>query len=264
MYKEQKKKKIHKIKVSKNKANSSNTVKNSKNGKFNLNSNNINNNTNKKPNIYIIKLNNSKINEKNNEFDEEKFKIFYDRETKELVIRIEKEIIETMKWIMPDKLYDIYEQREEEKKTKNMVKIPNDLLQKYKQYNANIVNNIDYPKRILPPVINNNNLPKSEIIIMKYLYISTLSEGFYFGDFCSDSLTLFCPKYLMKAKSSRIPLKMHEFYLFRNMTVISNSNDTCLYSFNKKLFFSYIAKFIENKTSHKKRYLLYHPLFARK
>ena len=262
LYKEQKKKKIHKIKVSKNKANSSNTVKNSKNGKFNLNSNNINNNTNKKPNIYIIKLNNSKINEKNNEFDEEKFKIFYDRETKELVIRIEKEIIETMKWIMPDKLYDIYEQREEEKKTKNMVKIPNDLLQKYKQYNANIVNNIDYPKRILPPVINNNNLPKSEIIIMKYLYISTLSEGFYFGDFCSDSLTLFCPKYLMKAKSSRIPLKMHEFYLFRNMTVISNSNDTCLYSFNKKLFFSYIAKFIENKTSHKKRYLLYHPLFA--
>ena len=78
-----------------------------------------------------------------------------------------------MKWIMPDKLYDIYEQREEEKKTKNMVKIPNDLLQKYKQYNANIVKNIDYPKRILPPVINNNNLPKSEIIIMKYLYIST-------------------------------------------------------------------------------------------
>ena len=254
LYKDKKKKKIHKIKVNKNKSLS---VQNNKNRKINLN-------INKKSNIYKIKLNSSRsrISEESNEFDDNKLKIFYDREIKELVIRIEEEIIETMKWIMPDKLYEIYEKIEDDKKIKKLIRIPDELIQKYKQYNSNIINNKDYSKRILPPKINNKKLEKREIIIMKYLYISTLFKGFYFGDFCSDSLTLFCPKYLINAKNSRIPLKMHEFYLFRNMTVISNSNSTCLLSFNKKLFFANISKFIENKTYPKKKFLLNHPLFA--
>ena len=167
-----------------------------------------------------------------------------------------------MKWIMPDKLYDIYEKLQDEKKVKKMVKIKKELIEKYKLYNPNITNVVDYPKRILPPKINNNNLEKKEITIMKYLNISSLSKGEYFGDFCSDSLTLFSPKYLNNAKNSVIPLKMHNFYSFRNMTVISGLNNTSLLSFNKKLFFTNISKFIENKTLSKKKYLLNHPLFA--
>ena len=162
------------------------------------------------------------------EFDENKFKIFYDKDIKEVVLRIEEEIIETMKWIMPDKLYDK-----------------------------------EYHKRIYPPIIYNKNLEKKEMIIMKYLHLYTISKGCYFGDFCSDSLTLFCPKYLNLAKNSRLPLKIHNFFLFRNMTVISNTNNTCLLSFNKKTFFTYISKFIENKTSSKKKFLIYNPLFAK-
>ena len=250
IYKTETKKKIQKIKIKKDK---DKPIQNIKKTGINFN---------KKTSIYKVKINpNYKIADES-EFDDNKFKIFNDRETKELVIRIEEEIIETMKWIMPDRLYDIFEKMDGDRKIKKMVQIPEDLIQKYKQNNANIIKDIDYPKRILPPKINNKNLPKNEIIIMKYLYISTLSSGNYFGDFCSDSLTLFCPKYLNLAKNSIIPIKMHEFYLFRNMTVISNTNDTCLLSFNKRIFFTYISKFIENKTYSKKKYLLYNPLFA--
>ena len=197
------------------------------------------------------------------EFDENKFKIFYDKDIKEVVLRIEEEIIETMKWIMPDKLYDIYEKKIDDRKIKKIIKCHNDLIQQYKEYNSNAINDKEYHKRIFPPIIYNKNLEKKEMIIMKYLHLYTISKGCYFGDFCSDSLTLFCPKYLNLAKNSRLPLKIHNFFLFRNMTVISNTNNTCLLSFNKKTFFTYISKFIENKTSSKKKFLIYNPLFAK-
>ena len=197
------------------------------------------------------------------EFDENKFKIFYDKDIKEVVLRIEEEIIETMKWIMPDKLYDIYEKKVDDRKIKKIIKCHNDLIQQYKEYNSNAINDKEYHKRIYPPIIYNKNLEKKEMIIMKYLHLYTISKGCYFGDFCSDSLTLFCPKYLNLAKNSRLPLKIHNFFLFRNMTVISNTNNTCLLSFNKKTFFTYISKFIENKTSSKKKFLIYNPLFAK-
>ena len=248
LYKAETKKKIQKIKINKNKS----TVK-----QENKKTKSI---ANKKANIYKIKINNYNITE--DEFDDNKFKIFNDRETKELVKRIEEEIIETMKWIMPDRLYDIYEKKQDERKIKKVVKIPQKYIEKYKKYNTNIIKDSEYPKRILPPNINNKNLPKNKIIIMKYVFLSTLYKGNYFGDFCSDSLTLFCPKYLNLAKNSNMALKMHQFYLFRNMTVISNTDNTCLLSFNKKLFFTYISKFIENKTLSKKKYLLNNPLFV--
>jgi hypothetical protein len=148
------------------------------------------------------------------EFDENKFKIFYDKDIKEVVLRIEEEIIETMKWIMPDKLYDIYEKKIDDRKIKKIIKCHNDLIQQYKEYNSNAINDKEYHKRIYPPIIYNKNLEKKEMIIMKYLHLYTISKGCYFGDFCSDSLTLFCPKYLNLAKNSRLPLKIHNFFLF--------------------------------------------------
>ena len=123
---------------------------------------------------------------------------------------------------------------------------------------------------------------------MKYLYIDTFKKGQCFGDFCPDSLSLFSPTYLSIAKNSRINLKIHQFHHFRNMTAIStathiidvikdvteNNNDntntnkdnsinyiTHLISFNKKIFFAYFSKFMENMTFHKKNFLLNNSLF---
>ena len=253
LYKNQIKKKIIKNKSSDNKHKTFN-ADNNKKVKFNLKSY-------KNTNTYKIRINNFKNTEEKNEFDDSLLKTFNDREIKEVALRIEDEIIETMKWIMPDKLYDVYEIMIENQRKKKMSKIPDELINLYKQYDPNKVNNIEYPKRILPKEINNKNLPKREMIIMKYLHVSTLSKGNYFGDFCSDSLTLFCPKYISYARGMRIPIKIHNHYTFRNMTAISDIKDTCLLSFNKKLFSTYISKFIENITASKKKFILNNPLF---
>ena len=197
-------------------------------------------------------------------FDDNLFKTINDREVKECVLRIEEEIVETMRWIYPDKLHEIIQQEEEEEKViKKLVQIPEELIKSYKKYNPNIVKDIDYAKRILPPKIINKKLRREEMIVMKYLNLSKLTRGNYFGYFGQDSLSLFCPKYLNAAKSCSAPLKIHKFFSFRNMTSISNTSKTCLLSFNKKIFSIYISKFIENKTLQKKRYLMNHPLFAK-
>ena len=197
-------------------------------------------------------------------FDDNLFKTINDQEIKECVLRIEEEIVETMRWIYPEKLHEIIQQEEEEEKViKKLVQIPEELIKSYKKYNPNIVKDIDYAKRILPPKIINKKLRREEMIIMKYLNLSKLTKGNYFGYFSQDSLSLFSPKYLNAAKSCSVSLKIHKFFNFRNMTSISNSSNTCLLSFNKKIFSAYISKFIENKTFQKKRYLMNHPLFAK-
>ena len=197
-------------------------------------------------------------------FDDNLFKTINDKNVKECVVRIEEEIVETMRWIYPEKIYKIIEieEEEEEKTIKKLVQIPEELINAYKKYNPNIVKGTDYIKRILPPKINNKKLKRQEAIIMKYLNLSNLSKGNYFGDFGVDSLSLFCPKYLNIAKSCNVSIKMHKFFTFRNMTTISNSSFTSLLSFNKKIFYNYISKFIEKKTLAKKKYLINHPLFV--
>ena len=197
-------------------------------------------------------------------FDDNLFKTINDKNVKECVVRIEEEIVETMRWIYPEKIYKIIEieEEEEEKTIKKLVQIPEELINAYKKYNPNIVKGTDYIKRILPPKINNKKLKRQEAIIMKYLNLSNLSKGNYFGDFGVDSLSLFCPKYLNIAKSCNVSIKMHKFFTFRNMTSISNSSFTSLLSFNKKIFYNYISKFIEKKTLAKKKYLINHPLFV--
>ena len=238
-------------------------------------------------NISYLKRKKIKYNDENR-FDNTKFPTFGEREIKELVLRIGDEIIETMKWTMPDKIYNIVEEKKETHIKKRIVNIPNKLLQKYKEYNSNDVNGTEYFKRISPVIIQNNKLIKRPIIVMKYLYVDTFKKGQCFGDFCPDSLSLFSPTYLSIAKTSRINLKIHQFHHFRNMTAIStathiidvikdvteNNNDntntnkdnsinyiTHLISFNKKIFFAYFSKFMENMTFHKKNFLLNNSLF---
>ena len=191
---------------------------------------NINNIKNK---LYI-KINNSNNKKGNNNpkeikyhifnkgFDNSKFPTFNDRGIKELVLRIGDEIVETMKWSMPEKIYDIYDEVKENQVRRRIINLHPQLLKIYKQYNSNKVNEKEYSQRILPVNKPNNKLTKKKIIIMKYLSLNKLKKGQWFGDFCPDSLSLFSPNYLSIAKRSIISLKMHEFHHFRNMTAISN------------------------------------------
>lgn len=208
--------------------------------------------------------------EENKEIDISAFDTFSDKATKELLLRIGDELIETMKWIMPEKMYNIEEEKNEDdiviKKIKN---IPTKLVEKYKKYNPNNINPNDYYKRILPIKIENKKLVKKKIIIMKYLYLNTLEKGQTFGDYNSDSLSLFSHRYLDIAKSSVFSFNLHQYHYFRNMTAISTldnkigiiNNKIHLFSFNKKIYNAYFSKYIDRITFDKKRFLLNNGLF---
>ena len=266
---------LYKEEMSKKKKNKNEQSQSVEKNKFNINR--INKNLIKN----LLRKNRNMIG-----FDNSKFPTFNEREIKELVLRIGDEILETMKWIMPEKIYNIVEERKEDQIRKNIVKTSPSIIQKYKANDPNNVDEIDYYKRICPIRIHNHNLNRKKIIVMKYLYIKTLTKGELFGDFCPDSLSLFSPYYLSIAKTSRINLKMHKFHHFRNMTAISTSlyikknidknenNDEInkimklinktnihLFTFNKKIFFNYFSKYIENKTFRKKNFLLNNALF---
>ena len=191
-------------------------------------------NINKKYKPKVIKTNNNNIYgnnymninkyyDDNIGFDNSKFQTFNEREIKELVLRIGDEILETMKWALPEKIHNIIEERKENQIIKRIINIHSKLLQKYKELNPNIINAKEYYQRISPVNIHNDKLIKKSIIAMKYLYINTLKKGQWFGDFCPDSFSLFSPNYLGIARNTLTSLKMHEFHHFRNMTAISVS-----------------------------------------
>ena len=189
--------------------------------------------------------------------------IFNSREIKELVLRISDELIETIKWIMPEKIYEIVEDKNNYKHKKKIIKIPEVLLRIYKQkYKPGNITGQDYYQRILPPKIPNDKLISRKMIIMKYLKIDTLKKGNHFGEFTPDSFSLFSHDYLDIIKQTDLGfMKLHEYHNFRNMTVISSSY-LHLYSFNKAIYMNYFSKYIEKKTFNKKKFLLFHRLFS--
>ena len=213
------------------------------------------------------KKNNNDIN--NNIFEYQiKYKInledtFDDKEIKELVLRISNELIETIKWIMPEKLCDIIEEKIENGKYKRIINIQEKFIRLFKKNcNWQNVTGKNYPERIMPIKVENPNLISKKMIIMKYLKFDTLKKGQHFGEFTPDCFTLFSHSYLERTKKSDFSnIELHKHHNFRNMTVISSSF-VHLYSFNKLIFSTYFSKFIEKKTSLKKSYLSHHHLFA--
>ena len=188
---------------------------------------------------------------------------FDDKEIKELILRISDELIETIKYIIPEKMFEIIEEKVDGRINKKIIKLPEQIIKIHKKLNPlNIINGQNYYERILPKKILNDDLVKKKIIIMKYLKADTLTKGQTFGDFNSDSFALFSHYYLEKMKNSNLKLiKPHQHHNFRNMTVITSSQ-TFLYSFGKTIFFEYFSKYIERKTYKKKVYILNHPLFS--
>ena len=252
-----------------------------------LNNIRVNSNTNiiriNSPNNHTNKINNNDSNSKkksyqkyyeemheylnaNRNFDDNLFKTFSDKELKELILRIGDELIETMKWVMPEKLYDIVEEQREEFFIKKIVKIPQILIKKYQLHNPNRVNPKEYVSRILPvkrPNPPSLKLPAKKILVMKYLYLGKVKRGECFGNFSYDTLSLFSSKYLNLAKESRIHYRLHNFNHFRNMTAICALNTENLYmgSFNEKIFNSYFSKYFDRLNFKKKNYLINNSLF---
>ena len=229
------------------------------NKKYNGNSSGYNNPNNPKKKIYISEK----------EFNDNIYETFTDKELKNLVLRIENELIETIKWVRPEELRQIIKEEMEGEIVKKIVKIPDYLVMKFKSFNPDeLKKDNNYISRILPIKIFNTNLPRQKINIMKYLYIKTISTGEYFGEFTNDSNTLFHSRLLNTMKHSKLNLKIHQHDFFYNMTAISVKDYNEDYGgylylglIERGLYIQYFRRFIEKISYSKKRFILNNRLF---
>ena len=212
---------------------------------------------------YIYKLYITLLKAKYDQFI--KYETFIDKDIKELLLRIEKELIETVKSVMPEKLFNIIEEKSPVDgdiyyKIRPMPKkIINELRKQNFLNQINIGN--DYSLRISPTKVENIQLTTKKIITMKYLYIKTLKKGDIFGDFNKDSLYIFSHDYINISKISKYKRNLHKFKFFRNLTAISQT-DVTLLSFSKKIYMNYFEQYIGSINFDKKKFLLNNSLFT--
>ena len=228
------------------------------NKKYHGNSSGYNKVNNPKKKIYISEK----------EFNDNIYETFTDKEMKNLVLRIENELTETIKWVRPEELRQIVKEEMEGEVVKKIVKIPEYLVMKFKTLNPDELKKDNYISRIQPIKIFNTNLPRQKIHIMKYLYIKTISKGEYFGEFTNDTNTLFHSRLLNTMKHSKLNLKIHQHDYFHNMTAISvrdNSDPLGGYLYlgliERGTYMQYFRRFIEKITYSKKKFILNNRLF---
>ena len=202
------------------------------------------------------------------EFDDNIYKTFTDKEMKNLVIRIENELIETIKWIMPEELRQIIREELNGEIVKKIAKIPDYLVLKFKSLNPDEIKKDNYISRIVPIKIFNTNLSRQKIKIMRYLHIKTISTGDYFGDFTNDTVTFFGSHLINIMRHSKLNLKIHKYDFFQNMTAISvrdNNDDLGGYLYlgliDRGSYIQYFKRFIEKTTYAKKKFILNSRLF---
>ena len=188
---------------------------------------------------------------------------------KNLALRIENELIETIKWIRPEELRQIIKEEVDGDTVKKIVKIPEYLVQKFTLLHPDeIKRDTTYNGRIEPVQIFNTNLQRQKVTIMRYLFLKTLTKGEYFGEYTNDSSYLFHSKLLYDMKHSKLNLKIHKYSYFRNTSVVAIRDNSEEYNGNlylgiidKGLYIQYFRKFIEKVNYSKKKFLLNSRLF---
>ena len=224
--------------------------------------NNMNNN-NKNNGIEYINL---------DEYNNIIYKSFKDIDIQNLVLRIEDELVETMLYINPDEMKQIIkEQLYNGDIIKRIIKMPNYLIYSLKKINPDEANasNDDYIKRISPKRIINFDLQKQKVTIMKYIFIKTLSQGEYFGEFIPDSNEYFSPKLIRNMHRSKLNVNIHEFEHYYNVTAIAandisyNNPSGLLYlgHLRREYYNQYLKKFVEKMELPKKKFILNNRLF---
>ena len=211
-----------------------------------------------------------------NEYNDVIYKSFKDNDMKNLALRIQDELTETMMYINPEEMKQIIrEENDEGVMVKKIARMPEYIIDEYKNINPDEIkndvnNNNDYIKRIAPIKIFDTNLQRQKVTIMRYIYVKTLSVGEYFGEFTIDSSDYFYPKILKNIKKSKLNLKLHQHEHFYNVTAIAvkdstnpdnNSRYVYLGYIRREYYTQYFKKFVEKMEYAKKRFLLNNRLF---
>ena len=104
---------------------------------------------------------------------------------------------------------------------------------------------------------------------MKYIFIKTLSQGEYFGEFIPDSNEYFSPKLIRNMHRSKLNVNIHEFEHYYNVTAIAandisyNNPSGLLYlgHIRREYYNQYLKKFVEKMELPKKKFILNNRLF---
>ena len=211
------------------------------------------NDDNWKNELIDIKLNKNE----NDILFNQKIKTFDNIEIKESILRIKNELNLTIKYCFPE----IYK----EVKSDNSY-LKRKIIDKSNLDNSNLIKNIEnvttkeYIERIKIKKIINPNLKKKKIKILNYLHINTLNTGEHFGDIQQDYMHIFTYEEIEKTKKNNVSFNLHQYDLFRNMSVISK--EKCYLGFiNKKTYFFSLKRFSDKFNSFKSNFLLENQLF---
>ena len=198
------------------------------------------------------------------EFNDIIYKSFPDKDMKNLALRLESELNETMIYLYPEEMKQIiWEENEDGEFIKKITKIPLYATEKLRTININeIKNETDYIKRISPIKIFDTNLPRQKVTIMKYILIKTIQNGEYFGEFMIDSNDIFNYSQLKTMKKSKLNLKIHQNDHFYNITAISSEPRFTYVGYIRREFYSqYFKKYVEKMEYGRKKFLLNNRLF---
>ena len=184
-------------------------------------------------------------------------KTFDNSEIKESILRIKNELNLTIKYCFPE----IYK---EVKKDNSYLQ--RKIIDKSDFDNSNLIKKIvnvttkEYIERIKIKKISNSNLKNKKIKIINYLHINTLNSGEHFGDIQQDYMHIFTYEEIEKTKNNNVNFTLHQFDLFRNMSVISK--EKCILGcISKKTYFSSLKRFSDKFNSFKSNFLLENQLF---
>ena len=187
----------------------------------------------------------------------EKIKTFDNIEIKESLLRIKNELNLTIKYCFPE----IYK---EVKKDNSFLK--RKIIDKSDFDNSNLIKKLEnvttkeYIERIKITKITNSNLENKQIKIINYLHINTLNSGEHFGDIQQDYMHIFTYEEIEKTKKNSVNFNLHQFDLFRNMSVISK--ERCVLGYiSKKTYFTSLKRFSDKFNSFKSNFLLENQLF---
>ena len=210
------------------------------------------------------------------EYNDVIYKSFNDNDMKNLALRIQDELSETMMYINPDEMKQIIKEVNDDGiGIKKIAKIPDYVIKELKSMNPDEVKNDnnnynDYIKRIAPIKIFDTSLQRQKVTIMRYVFIRTLSKGEYFGESTVDSNEYFYPRLLRNIKRSKLNLKVHQHEHFYNVSAIAvkdnnNTEEDSGYLYlgyiRREYYTQYFKKFVEKMEYQKKRFILNNRLF---
>ena len=199
-------------------------------------------------------------------FDENE--LFDTKHKKQLVLKVEKELIQTIQVSFPNLFKEI--RRDPKNDNRYIIlgkKLPSNIIPEKPVENPTIINSNlsieEYISRIRPPCnTTDREAKRKKVIALKYFFIKYLQKGEHFGDIFTDSMTLFTQAQLnqLKQASNASNIQLHQYNSFRLITTIA-VEDSYMGTIPRKCYMDYMKNISEKMNFKKLNFILNNQLF---